>query len=194
MKNYNNTRFSIIETAIPMGVVILFVIITIYFSWYFIFLFGLIAFGIASLNKRKINFLDAQRNIVRTFILLVIPYFIIKKLLYPIELFPTPFYTVGFLFGASLANINSNIVLGITEIKFETIKQIFLSRKYTPQALAFLIFCSIDVLNHRSTIAGISLSVLSLIVAYLPLKGKEKQIIALAYFSSTVFIFLSMVS
>lgn len=147
-------------------------------------------------NKKssQIGYWAALRNITRTFILLLIPYFIITKLSYPIELFPKPIYIVCFLALISLFSAESGVTLNKVEVKFDTIKKFFSVRARAVPTVALFLLYFVESLNHKSLLSGLMLSVLSLIVAYLPLKDDdERQIIAIAYFSTTAFLFLSFV-
>jgi hypothetical protein len=143
--------------------------------------------------SREKSLIQAVRSVIRTFFLLLIPYFIITKLSYPIEFFPRPIYSISLLALISLLTANNSSVLDKVEVKFDTVKKFFSVRDRAIPTFGLFLFNCIECLNHRSIISGLTLSVLSLIVAFMPLDDKEKQIITIIYFFSMVFFFLSFI-
>ena len=190
--NYTNKKLSLIEALIIIGVVFLFIVSTIYLGWYFDFIL-LGASLLFSIKKKEsqISYLVAIKNVVRTFSLLLIPYLIATKLLYPVEFFPRPIYSLSFLVLISLFSMSSRLSLGKTEVKFDALKRFLSIRTNAIQTFGLFFLNFFESLNHKPTLPGMSLAVLSLIVAYVPLSNNNKQIFALAYFFSTVFLFLS---
>jgi len=190
--NYTDKEKSLIEAIIVIGVLFLFIVSTIYLGWYFDFIL-LGAYLLFSIKKKEseISYLVAIRNVVRTFTLLLIPYLIATKLLYPVEFFPRPIYSFSFLALISLLSVNSRLSLGKTEVKFDALKRFLSVRTNAIQTFGLFFLNFFESLNHKSTLPGMTLAVLSLIVAYVPLRNSNKQIFALAYFFSTVFLFLS---
>lgn len=190
--NYTNKKLSLIEALILIGGVFLFIVSTIYLGWYFDFiLLGASLLLFIKEKESQISYLVAIRNVVRTFTLLLIPYLIATKLLYPVEFFPRPIYSLSFLALISLFSMSSRLSLGKTEVKFDDLKRFLSVRTNAIQTFGLFFLNFFESLNHKSTLPGMSLAVLSLIVAYVPLSNNNKQIFALAYFFSTVFLFLS---
>jgi len=143
-----------------------------------------------TINHKKVTL----KNILRTFVLWLIPYFIISHLSYPIELFPKPIYSLSFFALFSLLNLKSGIILNKVEVKIKTLKNFFLVKNNLVVTLSLLALNFIEMLSHRAFIPGITLSVLSLIVAYIPANDDlEKQLMAIAYFFSIIFFFFSFV-
>ena len=101
--------------------------------------------------SREKSLIQAVRSAIRTFFLLLIPYFIITKLSYPIEFFPRPIYSISLLALISLLTANNSSVLDKVEVKFDTVKKFFSVRdRAIPTFGLFLFNCKIVLSNQEN--------------------------------------------